>query len=594
MSQAEVSLNEFSRMIVARMPLIWVVQLKSIVLCGFFIDVAVSVAVGVPSLILWTVYADFLRKNLADESFGVTDSSRFWIIGGHALCCFSLALAAFVLAIAEGPGPHLLPVFYLFTAAMDGALNSQASRGLRNSTLGAFTAGIVGIVAFDLIATQGRYDQFIWMQATCCVSIIAFVWRAGAIYRAFHLERLAEMEELKRARIAADAASHAKSEFLAQTSHEVRTPLHGILGMAQLLQKEDLPPDHGKMVGAITASGESLLTILNDVLDLSKVEAGKLSIAPAANDLNGVMESLITLWRAKAEEKGIGLDYQISEEASRVFDLDAVRVRQCVSNLISNAVKFTDTGKVSVYADAEPLSDDRAGAWRITIRVEDTGPGIAPEAAKNLFQPFSQAELTTAAKHGGTGLGLSISRKLAGLMDGDVSLESEPGVGSTFSFHFRACQSEVQNRDGAGSTRDRATSNIVFQRSLKVLVVDDNVVNQKVARLMLAPSIDHIVDAMSGREALDALGAEPFDVVLMDMRMPGMSGKETLAAIRSSREPWRDIPVVAVTADAGKGEFEQHIAMGFDGYVSKPYSANDLCVAISQALGRAERQADAA
>ncbi len=396
--------------------------------------------------------------------------------------------------------------------------------------------------------------------------------------------------ELRAARDSAEAASRSKSEFLANMSHEIRTPLNGVLGMAQALDADALDPGQREKVATILDSGKSLMALLNDVLDLSKIEAGKLEIAPTAGDLLHTMRRTRQLFQSQAEEKGLQLSARVDANLPQRMVYDAVRVRQCVSNLLSNAVKFTARGRIDMAIAAEPLPD---GAYMVSIRVSDTGIGISPEAMSRLFSLFTQADNSTTRRFGGTGLGLHISRQLARMMGGDLVAVSQAGRGSTFTLTFRALAAAA---DAAPAPRQTAAQSPIQSpahppvgtlRGVRVLLTDDNATNRQVIKLFLAPHGCDLVEATNGKEALDRLSSQPFDIVLLDVHMPVMDGKEAVQRIRSARQAWARLPVIALTADAMTGDRERYLALGMSDYVSKPVDQRELIAKMLQQLGGA-------
>ncbi len=390
--------------------------------------------------------------------------------------------------------------------------------------------------------------------------------------------------ELEVAVAQAEAASKAKSAFLANMSHEIRTPLNGVLGMAQILQSTDLDDRQREFVDTIRDSGGTLTTLLNDVLDIAKIEAGKFDIVPSDVDLEDMMRREVQLWSARASEKFLNLTLSIDDDVPSWLSFDKVRVQQCTSNLISNAIKFTKTGGVEVRVRQRATDD---AAHLIEISVKDTGPGLDKEALSKLFQPFVQADETIARQYGGTGLGLSITRRLAELMGGTASAISTPGNGSTFSFSFRACEAasgdsqlERQLKDSEVVRRELAASN------LRILIADDIAINRHIASLFVTPLGAEIAEAENGVEALAMLEERPFDVVLLDMQMPVMDGPETIKNIRDADAVWKAVPLVAVTADAMSGDRERYLEYGADGYVSKPLDERDLLSEIWRVTSR--------
>lgn len=397
-------------------------------------------------------------------------------------------------------------------------------------------------------------------------------------------------KELKIAKRRAEAASEAKSSFLANVSHEIRTPLNGMLGMAQVLSSSALVTEQREQVEAILDSGKTLVALLNDVLDLSKIEAGKMEIAPVDTDLSHVLRRLYKLWSASAEEKNVELTLDLAASLPARLRFDPVRVRQCVSNLMSNAVKFTEAGEVNVHVSV-PKTGPNAGL--VQIRVRDSGIGMDEATVVRLFSPFTQADGSTSRRFGGTGLGLSIARKLAQLMGGDITVSSEPGKGSVFTLTV-AAEPAVAEELPMAQAEEGSRSAPRPGGPIHVLVVDDVALNRKVARLFMEHQGWSVVEAAHGGEALERLTSETFDVVLLDVHMPVMDGPETLAKIRTGGAAWSNVPVIALTANAMSGDRERYLALGMDGYISKPIDQREMFAEIGRVRAQAILRAAAA
>jgi signal transduction histidine kinase/CheY-like chemotaxis protein len=383
------------------------------------------------------------------------------------------------------------------------------------------------------------------------------------------------------ARVAAESANQAKSTFLASMSHEIRTPMNGILGMAQSLKNADLPPAESEKVGVIYDSGTSLLTILNDVLDFSKIEAGKFDIVPAPNDILHTAERIVRLFEPHAGAQGLGLALTHEPDLPRNLVYDAERVRQCVGNLISNAIKFTPAGRIDLHIAHRAISATEA---MIFVGVKDTGIGMDEATCARLFKPFTQADSSIARRYGGTGLGLAISLRLAELMGGGLSVESAPGAGSRFLLSFRAGIRDMPDVQiaPAAEVKQRTASGL---RGARILLTDDNAINRQVVKLFLAPHGCVITEAVNGQDALDKLATASFDIVLLDVHMPVMDGKEAIQCIRASDAAWNAIPVIALTADAMSGDREKLLALGMSDYLPKPVEQRALLDRIGAQLG---------
>jgi signal transduction histidine kinase/CheY-like chemotaxis protein len=379
---------------------------------------------------------------------------------------------------------------------------------------------------------------------------------------------------LQEAQRATEAASQAKSEFLARMSHEIRNPLNGVLGMTQALAAEpDLSTTHRERLEVIRHSGEALLAIINDVLDLSKVEAGRMGLEEIEFDLVQMVRGAQASFSAQAADKGLTFELTFEPDAAGVYLGDPTRVRQILYNLLGNALKFTETGEIR-------LTVVRRGE-ALTFTVSDTGIGIAPENLASIFASYQQADASTTRRFGGTGLGLSICRELAELMSGTIEVESTLGKGSRFIVSLPL----TRVADGAAPARGPDAPGGPA-RMLKVLAAEDNAVNQLVLRTLLSQAgvLPTVVE--NGQLALEAWQAESFDLILMDVQMPVMDGITAMQAIRAGEksESRPRTPILALTANAMAHQVEEYLAAGADGHVSKPIDARQLFEAIDAAI----------
>jgi signal transduction histidine kinase/ActR/RegA family two-component response regulator len=400
------------------------------------------------------------------------------------------------------------------------------------------------------------------------------------------LEADAINARLETALAAAQEASQAKRTFLATMSHEIRTPLNGVIGMAEALAHRRLDAEAAEGVEVIRKSGQALLAILNDVLDLSKIEAGHLELQTLEFDLGGAIEDVALLFAPTVNDKGVTLRVDTGQAAG-VYLGDPARVRQIVSNLISNAAKFTASGEIAITA--KPA---RGG---VEVAVSDTGIGIPPEKLEGLFDRFTQADSSITRRYGGTGLGLAICRELAGRMGGGISVESQVGKGSTFTLTLPL----RRIGDAAPVAAPQAERPDEAPQALRVLCAEDNAVNQLVLRTLLAQLDCEPVIAADGREALELWRTSSWDVVLMDMRMPVMDGMTAIRAIREEEAATgrSRTPIVAVTADALSDQVREQKAAGADLHLAKPIGAAALLQVLSTALTlgeAAKRDASAA
>jgi signal transduction histidine kinase/ActR/RegA family two-component response regulator len=378
----------------------------------------------------------------------------------------------------------------------------------------------------------------------------------------------------------AEAASVAKSEFLANMSHEIRTPLNGVLAMAHVLEKADLPPREKEAAALICASGEMLERLLSDILDIAKVEAGQLELETAPFHAGDLARNAGALCRAKAEEKGVRLTVEVDPRADRLWLGDAVRVRQVILNLLSNAVKFTDVGDVRLHLQL----DDHE---RLLFAVSDTGVGFEAAFRERLFDRFQQADGSITRRFGGSGLGLAICKQLADMMGGRLDVDSVPGQGTEFRFILALPPAETAAEDAPRVADPPAPGGAA--RSLRLLIADDHPTNRKVVEIILAGAGIEITAVDNGQEAVRAYAAGGYDLVLMDMQMPVMDGLTATAEIRAAeaRAGTPRVPIVMLTANALPDHVRAGRQAGADGHLTKPITPASLFAAIEDALAAA-------
>jgi PAS domain S-box-containing protein len=398
-------------------------------------------------------------------------------------------------------------------------------------------------------------------------------------------ERVLALQTLEEAKELAEKATEAKSEFVAVVSHEVRTPMNGVLGMARLLLETPLSTEQRDFALNVVSSGEGLLTILNDLLDISKLETGKLEIETVAFAPHGIIADCVNVMTSSAREKGLELKCDIADDLPQVLLGDVNRIRQIIYNLLSNAIKFTSKGSVNVTASGA-LDNHGRSAFELSVR--DTGVGLGKKDVVKLFAPFVQANVEVARKYGGTGLGLSICRNLAELMGGEIRLKSSRSKGSTFtlslSLEVGSENDDVVSLPAAQGYVSGTSQDLAF--APRVLLAEDNEMNRKVAVGMMRKLASHTSVAENGREALEMLArAEPFDVVLMDRHMPVMDGIEATRLIRAMAGPVSKIPVIGLTAAATQYEIDACLDAGMNDVVIKPIDPVILKDAIRRAIG---------
>lgn len=394
--------------------------------------------------------------------------------------------------------------------------------------------------------------------------------------QAFQEHQTHLISELEAARDRADAANTAKSNFLGVISHELRTPMNGVLGAAQLLSASRLDAQQREMLSIIRNSGDSLLSLLNDILDLTKIEAGKMSFEVVDIDLDALHRRLLSPFEAQARAKGLKITPVFTGEIPAIVRGDPLRVSQILSNLLSNAVKFTEKGEIKYGMFGRRIADNRVA---FEFSVQDTGGGISEDDLHRLFQPFTQIDNSSTRRYGGTGLGLTISRRLANIMHGDIHVKSVLGEGSTFTFVVEA---EVVAWDDSSTDEDNALAQGLTE-GMRVLVVEDHPVNRMILEAWMGSNGHQAMTAEHGAMAVELAATQAFDLIVMDISMPVMDGLEATRRIRSGAALNADTPIIVLSASARVEDHEAGLSAGADAYLNKPIDFCQLAAFMNRA-----------
>jgi signal transduction histidine kinase/CheY-like chemotaxis protein len=545
------------------------------------IGVGWYLAVLAGQIIDWAIFAPVRRSPHA-----AFPTDRRWLCASsliiNSLIYSSMAYACWFFGNAAG---QVFAMMLLCGTLLHTTLHAARERLLLSASVGphALLAFALPVASWMAGKTTGGDVGVILFGVVLYCAHLAIIVRQSTLAR----DRLIEATKAHDAeRQRAEQANAAKSEFLATITHEIRTPMNAVMAGAHLLSRTRLNKTQREHVAMLNAAGDTLLALLNDVLDMSKIEAGKMTVEmidyAVAEDLGRV----ISVWEPRARDKALAFRLELAEGFPAVTRGDPLRTRQILFNLISNAVKFTEAGHVVVRAALDRTAPD---APMLVFEVEDTGPGMSADSLKTLFREFQQGGRAVAREKGGTGLGLAISRRLAALLGGDLTAQSTLGEGSTFrlSLPFRPAAAAPAHEIQKAAAPET-------ERPLRILIAEDQPVNQRIVSLFLKPMGWDLVVAGDGEEALAALSSVWFDVVLMDMQMPKLDGPEATQRLRASDWPTRDVPVIALTANAMDHHRTVFMDAGADAFIAKPIDPRLLVQTILSVVRHGEDEARAA
>jgi len=535
-----------------------------------------AIALFVVVLFRLALFSQFKTKNPDIDS--IPSWGIFYGVGATLTgCIWGFAGWFFII-----PGiPHTQLVTTTIIAGMVAGALSTLRTLPHVFTAFALTATLPVIARFIMF---GQFE-YVLLSSAIFLFLVLMSVEAFNITRQFKLSatrRIANqelVESLRAAKQSAEAANNTKSEFLASMSHEIRTPMAGVMGFTDMLLNDNLTDESRDKVFQIRTSTDNLLTLLNDILDLSKLEAGKMEVEDVDFHLPSLVDETASLFEHKIHDKNLQLDTNLAEDLPDHIISDPTRIRQILLNLVGNAVKFTEHGHVNIHVS---ISQHDKGNGNLRFEVKDTGIGISRDTIDRLFTDFTQADASISRKYQGTGLGLSICKRIIDLMSGEIGVESQVGSGSTFWF-------EIPCKPGQGTDREKdfpvQTFDTVPQHSLKILVAEDNLMNQKIIKAIMEAYGHHVFITEDGAKAVEAHQAHEFDLILMDVRMPEMSGPDATRMIRQMGEEKSGIPIIALTADGMAEHKTEFLASGMDEIVTKPIDQAELLAAINRVMG---------
>lgn len=532
--------------------------------------VSIAYALGWGVLVAITQFVDYRANSvLRDENRTKVLSAfeRVSILSATALATAVYGLAAPIIWFGMEPFGQTFAAFLVCGMLLHTVIHMHYVRALFLASFIPHTTTFFATPVAEILLNSNNIAPAAWGLFLPMVLYIGHLLKAYSRNKQAFWTVFEERETAFRERAAAEAANQAKDSFLAMMSHELRTPLNGVLGAAQALDRTELSSDQKQLTQILSSSGSVLLTVINDILDFSKIEAGKLELESQPVALSNLVQDIKGLWGPVAQRKDIALQVTSSEPNNFAIHTDATRLRQILFNIVSNAIKFTGEGEVSVsvqYAD---------GVARFVI--EDSGCGVPEDRIESLFEPFVQADATTTRKYGGTGLGLSISRRLARMMGGDIFYEPAAARGSRFIIEIPTVASEIKHHANPNPAKDKKDA-VHSSAPVRALLTEDNDVNRRIVEVLLSGEDVSLTMAENGSEALDLLARERFDIVLMDIQMPVMDGVTAVRELRSRSGPNKATPVIALTANVMKDQKAAYLEAGMTDVLAKPIRRDDL------------------